>query len=87
MGLMMNVRLNYIDGKWVPALSGKTRETINPADKSVVAVMAEGGVKDVELAVAAAKRAFTKPGMAARKRTLSQRHAYENCFRDAGAPR
>ena len=55
---MMDVRLNYIDGKWTPALSGKTREILNPADRSVIAVMAEGGKTDVALAVTAAKRAF-----------------------------
>ena len=59
---MMDVRLNYIDGKWTPALSGKTRGILNPADRSVIAVMAEGGKTDVELAVTAAKRAFYETG-------------------------
>jgi betaine-aldehyde dehydrogenase len=58
----MEIKLNYIDGKWMAALSGKTRETINPADGGVIAVMAEGGKADVDLAVAAAKKAFFETG-------------------------
>jgi len=58
----MDVRRNYIDGKWTPALSGKTREIRNPADCTVIAVMAEGGAKDVEAAAAAARKAFYTTG-------------------------
>ncbi|KLU65950.1 betaine aldehyde dehydrogenase [Desulfosporosinus acididurans] len=52
----------YIDGQWVPALDGKTRDVINPADASVLATVAEGAAEDVKLAVAAAKRAFYEDG-------------------------
>jgi aldehyde dehydrogenase (NAD+) len=50
-----------IDGKWVPALSGKTFESINPATGEVLATIADGDAADVELAVAAARRAFDGP--------------------------
>jgi betaine-aldehyde dehydrogenase len=57
-----NFRKMYIDGEWVAAASGKTREVISPADGSVIAVVAEGAADDVRLAVAAAKRAFYRDG-------------------------
>jgi betaine-aldehyde dehydrogenase len=52
----------YIDGEWVAACSGKTREVISPADGSVIATVAEGDAEDVRLAVAAAKRTFYRDG-------------------------
>ena len=47
-----------IDGKWVPAKSGKTFETINPSNEEVLALVAEGDKADVDEAVKAARRAF-----------------------------
>jgi phenylacetaldehyde dehydrogenase len=37
-----------IGGKWVPAKSGKTFETMNPANEEVLALAAEGDKADVE---------------------------------------
>jgi acyl-CoA reductase-like NAD-dependent aldehyde dehydrogenase len=47
-----------IGGKWVPAKSNKTFETINPANEEILALAAEGDKADVEEAVRAARRAF-----------------------------
>jgi aldehyde dehydrogenase (NAD+) len=47
-----------IGGKWVPAASGKTFETINPATEEVIAQVAEGDAEDVDAAVAAARDAL-----------------------------
>ena len=47
-----------IDGQWRPALSGKTFDVFNPATGEVLARVAEGDVADVDLAVAAARKAF-----------------------------
>jgi acyl-CoA reductase-like NAD-dependent aldehyde dehydrogenase len=47
-----------IGGKWVPAKSGKTFETINPATEEVIGTVAEAGQADVDDAVKAARRAF-----------------------------
>ena len=47
-----------IGGKWQPAKSGKTFETINPATEEVIANVAEGDAADVDLAVKAAREAF-----------------------------
>lgn len=47
-----------IDGQWVEARSGNTFEVFNPASDQVVAHVAEGDAEDVELAVAAARKAF-----------------------------
>ncbi|GAA2452144.1 aldehyde dehydrogenase family protein [Streptomyces macrosporus] len=48
----------YIDGRWRPAASGATREVLDPADATVLAVVSEGGAEDTDAAVEAARRAF-----------------------------
>jgi phenylacetaldehyde dehydrogenase len=47
-----------IGGQWVSAQSGKTFETYDPATGEVLAQVAEGDTADVDLAVAAARKAF-----------------------------
>jgi phenylacetaldehyde dehydrogenase len=47
-----------IGGEWVPAKSGKTLDTINPATEEVLCQLAEGDRADVDAAVAAARRAY-----------------------------
>jgi len=48
----------FIDGEYVDAADGGRFATVNPADGEVVAEMAAGTSKDVDRAVAAARRAF-----------------------------
>jgi acyl-CoA reductase-like NAD-dependent aldehyde dehydrogenase len=48
----------FIDGRFVDALSGETLPTLNPHDNSPIADVAMAGRADVDLAVAAAQRAF-----------------------------
>lgn len=48
----------FIGGRWTPAVSGKTFETINPATEEVIAQVAEGDAADVDLAVKAARHAL-----------------------------
>src|ERR1700733_16233019 len=47
-----------INGKWVPSKSGKTFETLNPANEEVIALVAEGDKADVDEAVKAARVAY-----------------------------
>lgn len=47
-----------IDGKWVPAASGRLFEVRDPSSHKVIARVAEGGEQDIDRAVAAARRAF-----------------------------
>ena len=54
-------KLMLIDGKWTPSMSGRTFETRNPSNGDVLATIAEGRTEDVDLAVAAARRAFEGP--------------------------
>jgi acyl-CoA reductase-like NAD-dependent aldehyde dehydrogenase len=52
---------NFIDGEWVEASTGEMFENRNPADtRDVVGIFQKSGKADVDAAVAAAKRAFTK---------------------------
>ena len=50
----------YIGGRFVPSLSGKTFETVNPANERRLAMVAEGGEADIDAAVAAARKAFDR---------------------------
>ncbi len=61
-----------INGKWVPAKSGKTFETINPANEEVLALIAEGDKEDINDAVKAARKAYEEgkwPNMNPHQRT------------------
>ncbi|MFI0438704.1 aldehyde dehydrogenase family protein, partial [Streptomyces eurythermus] len=48
----------HADGAWLAAVSGATREILDPADARPFAVVAEGDEKDADRAVAAARQAF-----------------------------
>lgn len=48
----------FIGGKWRPAVSGKTFQTVNPATEEVICEVAEGDKEDVDAAVKAARQAF-----------------------------
>src|ERR1700749_5172265 len=50
-----------IDGRWVAAASGKTFESRNPATGELLATVAEGDAADIDLEVAAARRALEGP--------------------------
>jgi phenylacetaldehyde dehydrogenase len=47
-----------IDGQWVPAASGATFTTTDPATGKVLAEISQGDGRDIDLAVAAARRAL-----------------------------
>ncbi len=48
----------YIDGAWVDPLEAKDFSVVNPATEAVAGVISMGGPRDVDAAVAAARRAF-----------------------------
>ena len=48
----------FIDGKFVAARSGRTFASVNPATGETLAEVASCGEKDIDLAVAAARRSF-----------------------------
>ncbi len=51
--------MNFIDGQFRPALSAMTDDVLDPATGAVIAQVASSDAADVDLAVAAATRAFT----------------------------
>ena len=60
-----------IAGDWHEAKTGKTFQTINPADESVITEVAEAGAEDLEAAVVAARQALESgpwPKMSAAER-------------------
>ena len=65
----------FIDGKYVPAISGATFDCVNPANGQVIAKVASCDAADVDLAVASARKAFeggawSRRAPAARKKVL-----------------
>lgn len=48
----------FIDGRFVPSINGGTIDVLSPADGSLITRIAAAEAEDVDLAVAAAKRAF-----------------------------
>ncbi|MCF5233327.1 MULTISPECIES: aldehyde dehydrogenase family protein [unclassified Pseudomonas] len=54
----MNHRDFYIDGQWVKPLGAETLAVLNPATECVITRISLGTVADLDLAVAAARRAF-----------------------------
>jgi betaine-aldehyde dehydrogenase len=90
---------NFIDGEFVDAADGATEEVTNPATGDVIAEMQLSTEKDVDRAVAAARRAFpgwaaTTPGERAaailKLADLLEEHAEELAdleSADAGKPR
>ena len=66
-----------IGGKWVPAKSGKTFETINPATEEVLANVAQADQADVDEAVKAARRAFEESKWAAMRPADRARYLFK----------
>lgn len=50
----------FINGKFVDSVTGKRFPTINPANGQTIAEVAEADKADVDLAVKAARKAFTR---------------------------
>jgi len=55
-----------IGGEWVPAASGKTFATRDPATEEIIAEIAQAGPEDADRAVRAARKAFEGPWSALR---------------------
>ena len=55
---MKDLRKFYIDGQWVDPIQSNDLPVENPANEELVATISLGAAADVNLAVAAARRAF-----------------------------
>jgi len=51
----------FINNEWVKAVDGKTFDVINPSTEEVICAVQEASEKDVDVAVAAARKAFNGP--------------------------
>lgn len=57
----------YIDGKWIDPVTPRTIDVINPATEEPAGQVSMGSAADVDLAVAAARKAFKSFGRSSRK--------------------
>ena len=48
----------FLNGAWVEATEGTTREILNPANNELLALVTDGSEHDAELAIAHARQAF-----------------------------
>ena len=67
---MENKKNFYIDGKWVTPKSKKEIKVINPATEEDCAVISLGNKEDVDLAVKAAKGAYSSWSFLQKKKEL-----------------
>ncbi len=76
----------FINGQWQAPVSPNALDVINPADESVCATISMGGSRDVDLAVAAAKQAFSTYGFSSREERIDIMTAliaaYKNNYQD-----
>lgn len=63
---MKDCKQFYIDGQWVNPVEPRALDVINPANEAVCATISLGSAADVDLAVAAARRAFNTYGYSSR---------------------
>jgi aldehyde dehydrogenase (NAD+) len=61
----------YIDGRWTNAIEPRPFDVIDPATEQPIARIALGGAKDVDQAVAAARRAFETYSRTSREERLA----------------
>ena len=83
---MRNYTQFYINGEWVAPHSAAKLNVINPANEQVCAEIALGDNVDVDLAVAAAKNAFTSYGQSTRQERMELLESiigeYKNRYND-----
>ena len=60
----------YIDGKWVDPIEPRTLDVINPATEEAYGRISLGSAADVDVAVAAAKRAFESYSQSTREERM-----------------
>jgi betaine-aldehyde dehydrogenase len=58
LGFSMKTLPMFLNGAWVEAVEGGVREILNPANNDVIAIAADGGERDAELAIQHARKAF-----------------------------
>ena len=60
----------YIDGRWVDPITPRSIDVINPATEEPAGQVSMGSAADVDLAVAAARKAFASFGRSSRKERI-----------------
>ena len=61
----------YINGQWVAPKGDRTVDVINPATEEAVATIALGNEEDVDIAVAAARKAFETYSQTSREERIA----------------
>ena len=57
-GSAVGLQRHYVGGAFIESFDGRTFETLNPATNEVLARVADGGEREIDAAVAAARQAF-----------------------------
>src|SRR5580765_1468644 len=75
----------FVAGQWQAPLSGETYQSINPASEEPVAAVAEGDERDIDAAVAAARKAFDDGPPRSASRSCERRRARSSGSRSSWA--
>ncbi len=70
----------YIDGQWVDPVEPRTMDVVNPATEEVYGSISIGSAADVDLAVAAASRAFESFSLTSREERIDLLQAILDVF-------
>jgi aldehyde dehydrogenase (NAD+) len=72
----------YIDGQWTPPVTPKTIDIVDPSTERAFETLAMGSAADVDLAVAAAKRAFPAFSQSTREQRLGWLRALLDAYNE-----
>ena len=79
---MITADKHYIDGAWVAGQGGKPFPIMNPATETQIGTVTLGSAADVDLAVAAAKRAFASFSLSSKAERLGYLRALQKALED-----
>ena len=77
---MIDKRKFYINGAWVDPIIKKDFDVINPSNEESYATISLGSIMDVNLAVSAAKTAFSKWSQVEKKEKIYLRSKREKYY-------
>ena len=77
---MITADKHYIDGAWVAGQGGKPFPIMNPATEAQIGTVTLGSAADVDLAVAAAKRAFASFSLSSKSERLGYLRALQKAL-------
>ena len=77
----MSLEKFYINGSWVDPIKKETIDIINPANESIVGKLSVGSAEDIDIAVKAARTAFSSFSESSKKERLDLLNTIRNIYK------